>query len=126
MSATRPCAASVFKGRHGRIGWGADEWQRVLANNQRLASSMFGVELGTLNAGTAADLIVLDYQSPTPLTAENLAWHLIFGLNSAMVESVMVNGRFIIKERRSAFDAPHLYEQARQASEKLWAKMREI
>ena len=64
--------------------------------------------------------------SPTPMTAENLAWHLIFGLSSAMVESVMVNGRFIIKERRSAFDAPQLYEQARQASEKLWAKLREI
>ena len=117
---------AFFKGRHGRIGWGADEWRRSLASNQRLASELFGMELGSLNVGAVADLIVLDYYSPTPLTAENLAWHLIFGLNSAMVESVMVNGRFVIKERRSAFDAPHLYEQARQASEKLWAKLREM
>jgi putative selenium metabolism protein SsnA len=117
---------AFFKGRDGRINWGADEWRRVLAHNQQLAASMFGIELGTLEADAAADLIVLNYHSPTPITAENLAWHLIFGLNSAMVESVMVNGQFIIKDRRPAFDAAHLYEQARQASAKLWGKLREL
>ena len=73
-----------------------------------------------------ADLTVLDYEAPTPITTENLAWHLLFGMNSASVESVMVNGRFVISDRQFALDDQDLYERARSASEKLWAKLRTV
>jgi len=96
----------------------------VLANNQRLASEVFGADLHSLAAGSTADLIVLDYQSPTPLTAGNLAWHLMFGINSSSVESVMVNGKFVVRNRRSSLDE-ELYDQARKATEKLWAKLQD-
>lgn len=115
-----------FKARDGHSELGADRWLRVLAANQRMASEAFGIELGTLGPGSAADLIVLDYQSPTPLTAENLAWHLVFGLNSASVESVMVGGKFVIKDRRSALDVQDVYGRARKAAQKLWARLRTI
>jgi cytosine/adenosine deaminase-related metal-dependent hydrolase len=97
---------------------------RVLGNNQRRAGEAFGVEMSDLSEGSAADLVLLDYQSPTPITAENIAWHFAFGMNSAAVESVMVAGRFIIRDRRSAIDEQSLYEQARRASAKLWDKLR--
>jgi putative selenium metabolism protein SsnA len=115
---------AFFKGQDGRSGFGADMWLSVLANNQRKAGEAFGLEMSALKAGAAADLILLDYKSPTPLTAENLAWHFVFGISSAAVESVMVAGRFLIRDRRSAIDEGSLYEQARQASEKLWGKLR--
>jgi putative selenium metabolism protein SsnA len=115
---------AFFKGRDASAGFGADEWLRVLANNHRLASEAFGGDLGSLRVGSIADLTVLDYRSPTILTAENLAWHLVFGMNSASVESVMVNGKFVIRNRQSALDDPDLYERARAASKKLWAKLR--
>lgn len=115
---------AFFKGQDGRSGFGANEWLRVLANNQRKAGEAFGVEMTTLGAGAAADLVVLDYKSPTPLTAENLAWHFAFGLNSATVESVMVAGRFLIRDGQSEIDESSLYEQAQRASRKLWDKLR--
>ena len=114
---------AFFKSRDGRAGLGADDWLRVLANNQRLASASFGAELGLLDEGAAADLIVLGYDSPTPVTANNLAWHFAFGLNSASVESVMAAGKFVIKENQSSLDEAAMYEQARRASEKLWSKL---
>jgi putative selenium metabolism protein SsnA len=114
---------AFFKGRDARAGLGADDWLRVLANNHRLASEAFGGDVGSLGRGSMADVTVLDYDSPTPLTAENLAWHLAFGMTSASVESVMVNGRFVIRNRQSALDDQDLYERARAASEKLWAKL---
>ena len=117
---------AFFKGRDSRTGLGAEDWVRALANNQRLATELFAVELGALEAGSAADLVVLDYHSPTPITSENLAWHLVFGMNSAAVESVMVDGRFIIKNKRSALDENHIYDEARRASEKLWDRLREL
>jgi len=116
---------AFFKGRDARTRFGANDWLRVLANNQELASDAFACDLRTLDAGSIADLIVLDYQSPTTLTGDNLAWHLMFGMNSSAVEDVMVNGRFVIRDRRSALD-DGLYEEARKASKKLWAKLREI
>ncbi|HKP87801.1 MAG TPA: putative aminohydrolase SsnA [Blastocatellia bacterium] len=115
---------AFFKGRDGRSGFGADETLRALANNQRQAGEAFGVDMSALREGSAADLIVLDYLSPTPLTAENLAWHFAFGLNSAAVESVMVAGRFVIRNRQSALDEVSLYDEARRASERLWDKLR--
>jgi len=116
---------AFFKGRDAGTLVGANDWLRVLANNQELASEAFACDLKTLDAGSVADLMVLDYQSPTPLTGDNLAWHLMFGMNSSAVESVMVNGKFVIRDRRSALD-DGLYEGARKATEKLWAKLREI
>lgn len=117
---------AFFKGRDSRSGFTAGDWLRVLANNQRLASEMFDAKFGSLDSGCAADLLVLDYQPPTPLTSENLAWHLAFAIGSFSVESVMVNGRFIIKNRLSAFDDEYLVEHARAATEKLWKKLQTI
>src|SRR4030095_5221317 len=115
---------AFFKGRDTRTELGANDWLGVLANNQRLASDAFGIDLRGLRVGSAADLIVLDYSSPTELTVENLASHLVFGMSSASVESVMVNGSFIIRNRKPAIDERYVYESAQAASEKLWARLR--
>ena len=115
---------AFFKGRDEKTGLGAGDWLNVLANNHRRASSVFGCELGSLEAGAAADLVVLDYQSPTPVTADNLAWHLAFGLTSASVTSVMVDGRFVIKDGHSPLDTEDVYGQIRKATEKLWDRLR--
>jgi putative selenium metabolism protein SsnA len=116
---------AFYKGRDARTTFGANDWLRVLSNNQKLASEAFACDLRTLDAGSIADLTVLDYQSPTPLTRDNLAWHLIFGINSSAVEAVMVNGKFVVRDRRHVV-GEGLYEEAHKASEKLWEKLREI
>jgi len=117
---------AFFKGRDARLGFTADDWLGVLANNQRLASRTFGIEMGTLGEGAAADLVVMDYHQPTPLTSENLAWHLIFGMSSSAIESVMAAGRFVIRERRPAYPETALYERSRRAAAKLWQKLQRI
>jgi len=115
---------AYFKARDGGAELGADDWSRALANNQRLASETYGVELGRCDVGAAADLIVLDYHSPTPMTNENLAWHFAFGLSSTSVESVMVNGRFIVRDRKPALlDEADVCQQIQRASGKLWAAL---
>jgi putative selenium metabolism protein SsnA len=117
---------AFFKARDGRLDLGADAWIDALANGQRMASEAFDCDLSSLQAGAAADLIVLDYDPPTLLTGGNLPWHMMFGLTSASVESVMVDGRFIIKQRRAAIDETHAREQAREASARLWADMQKL
>jgi putative selenium metabolism protein SsnA len=117
---------AFFKCRDAQLSFGADHWLRVLANNQRRASQEFGIDLLSLAPGSAADLIVLDYPCPTPLTPRNLPWHFVFGMSSAQIESVMVAGKFVVRNRQPAADPSMAAAQSRKASERLWAKMQQL
>jgi len=73
-----------------------------------------------------ADLLVMDYLPATPLTADNLAWHVAFGLGSRHVESVMVDGVWRVWARRPLSVNPSVVaEQAREAAAAVWARMGE-
>lgn len=97
---------------------------QLLQNGQKLISDIFGKKFGTLAKGSVADLVVLDYQSPTPTTVENVAGHFLFGMNSSMVESVMVGGKWVVKNRVVVgFDIESIYEKSKKAAKKLWNKM---
>jgi len=91
---------------------------------QRLVSESFGTTFGTLEKDAVADLVVLDYQPPTPLTDQNAPGHFLFGMQSMDVESVMVGGKWIMKNRcMVGLDLSSIYEQAHKSAKKLWAKM---
>jgi putative selenium metabolism protein SsnA len=96
----------------------------MLAGGHRLAGGFFGLPLGRLGAGAPADLVVLDYRPPTPLKAENLAGHLLFGLDRSHVRSTMVAGRFVLRDRRiTNVDETSVFASARLAAEALWKKL---
>jgi putative selenium metabolism protein SsnA len=98
----------------------------MLSGGALLASEVFGRTIGTLQPGAAADLVVMDYLSPTPLTPENLPFHLLFGMRSSMVRSVMINGTWVMQDR--AFVRVREEEALRtatQAAARLWRRMHE-
>ena len=93
----------------------------LLAGGHRLASEIYGMKFGSLRAGSEADLTILDYPSPTPITNENLGGHLIFGFEASHVESVIVAGRFVVKNRRFPhLDLPSIYQKSRGLALRLW------
>jgi putative selenium metabolism protein SsnA len=97
---------------------------QLLQNGHLLISKIFGKNFGTLSKGSVADLIVLDYQSPTPMTIKNAAGHFLFGMNSSMVESVMIDGKWVVKNRIVVgIDLQSVYEKSTKAAEKLWRRM---
>jgi cytosine/adenosine deaminase-related metal-dependent hydrolase len=99
---------------------------RYLANGQRLASEAFGLPMGPLREGAAADLVVMDYRPVTPLNEETLAGHVVEALGSRFVESVMVDGVWRLWARRPlSAGLDTVTESARQATTALWAKMAE-
>ncbi|TCS38976.1 putative aminohydrolase SsnA [Reinekea marinisedimentorum] len=100
-----------------------DSFLNFLGNGNQLLARNFDAQFGKLEAGYKADLTVLDYTSPTPLQAENLAGHFAFGLNSGAVNSVMVEGRFVYEDRAFGFDVAPIYAEARKVSKKLWQAM---
>ena len=68
----------------------------AVEHNRRLARSLFPLPLGELTIGAAADLILLDYDPPTPVSAENWPWHVIFGVDGGQVTMTMVGGDVLI------------------------------
>ena len=96
----------------------------MLQNGQRLASEFFGRSFGTLQKGSPADLVVLGYCPPTPLTSRNFLGHFLFGMNSSMIEHVIVNGNRIVWDKQLiGIDEGEVMQKASVAAKKLWSRM---
>jgi putative selenium metabolism protein SsnA len=96
----------------------------LLTGGHRLAAALLGRPFGKLDAGGPADLVVLDYDPPTPADASNLGGHLLFGVDRSHVESVMVAGRWVLRGRRLVrVDAEAAQARAREAAPRLWERM---
>ncbi|MCX7031921.1 MAG: putative aminohydrolase SsnA, partial [Spirochaetes bacterium] len=117
------CRAAYFKHRDaGGPLWPGD-FARFLQAGNEVVQRCFGGTFGSVERGAVADLVVLDYRPPTPLVPENVAGHLVFGMRSADVDTVIVNGHFIMEGRRFPFDTEPVLRRAREAARKLWRNM---
>jgi putative selenium metabolism protein SsnA len=96
----------------------------MLQNGQGLVSEFFGRPFGTLEKGSPADLVVLDYNPPTPLHTKNLHGHFLFGMNATTVLHVMIDGSWVLWDRQIlGIDEKAVMEKAQKAASKLWKKM---
>jgi putative selenium metabolism protein SsnA len=116
-----------FKARDSRNGLGIADVAEFLTGSHRLASQFLGVKLGSLNAGSVADLVVLDYPTPTPVTAGNLLGHLIFGMSSQFVTDTMVNGQWIVRNRKVVgVDEEAVREKSAKVAAKVWKRFQRL
>jgi len=95
-------------------------WQMATADGARA----LGMEslIGSLSIGKQADLIAIDLDLPTPVTAQNLFEQLILWRDAVDVHSVMVAGRWL-KRNYLVLDADPeaLLARAREAAARLWS-----
>jgi putative selenium metabolism protein SsnA len=97
---------------------------KLLAESARLASRALGVTLGKLEVGAAADLVLTNYRPATPLDADNLAGHFLFALGPEFIESVMIDGRWCLRDGHVvSCDEAALRANAVQTTRELWARM---
>ncbi len=83
--------------------------------------------LGTLRPGAPADVVVLDYAAPAPLTAASLAGHWIFGLDARCVRDVYVAGQLVVEDGRSTrLDGLELAAKNSAQAARLWARVEQI
>jgi putative selenium metabolism protein SsnA len=97
-----------------------------LAASQRLASALWGRgDSGARVArGEEANLAVLAYDPPTPVTSENLHGHVLFGWTSACVRDTIARGKLVMKGRvLQTVDEAQVMARARAAARRLWERM---
>jgi putative selenium metabolism protein SsnA len=109
-----------------RMG-GYDVQQMAVYNNAALANTFFpSTPIGQIIPGAAADLIFVDYKPFTPLTNENLPWHIIFGFQQSMVTTTMVAGKVLMKDRKLlTLDEEEIAARAREIAPRVWKKYQE-
>jgi len=99
-----------------------------LGHGARLVGEVFAEPaLGRIEPGAPADLMVLDYHAPTPLSADNLAGHWMFGLSARRVRDVMVAGELVVADRRSTrVDQDALLAEISAGASRLWDRLADI
>ncbi len=106
-----------------RMG-GYDVAQMAAYNNAALANIFFPTAtIGQLIPGAFADIIFVDYQPNTPMTAGNLPWHIIFGVQQSMVTTTIVAGKILMKDRELlTLDEKEISAKAREIAPKVWER----
>ncbi|HET6847123.1 MAG TPA: putative aminohydrolase SsnA [Anaerolineales bacterium] len=100
----------------------------AMTNSSDLASNFFpGQQIGQIAPGAAADLVLVEYASPTPITEENFAWHQVFGLESGMVTTTMVAGKILMQDRKlRTLDERALAARARELAPRVWSRLQDF
>lgn len=107
---------------------GMDIAQMGIYNNAALAGIFWpDLPVGTLELGAAADVILVDYQPTTPLTAGNLPWHIIFGFEASMVTSTIVAGKILMRDRQLlTLDEREITARSRELAQVVWQRFEEM
>lgn len=116
--------AAFFRAREDTLDATAGQFADMLSSGARMVSGLFNQSIGALDPGSTADLAILRYDPPTDLTAANLAWHWMFSFTPALVESVLVNGDWVLRDGEFCkVDEERLRAEARVEASRLWQRM---
>lgn len=92
----------------------------LFENNARIANRYFKKTLGVLKEGAAADVIVTDYNPLTPMNADNINGHILFGMSGRSTVATVANGKVLMKDRKlTGIDEEKVMADCRQAAKEL-------
>ena len=101
----------------------AESCQLLLENNSKIASRYFSKKIGVLEKGSFADIIVVNYDPPTPLNENTFLGHFLFGICEASVDSTIVNGKILMKNGNILeLDEAAINAKSREQSADFWKR----
>ena len=118
------CAIWAQKYKHNNPSVGFVEGASALwFNNPKIASRIWGnLGLGEIKEGGAADIVMLDQYPPTPLDETNVLGHLVFGFNSAQVDTTICAGKVLMENKHLTIDIDEKEAASKslELAKKLW------
>jgi cytosine/adenosine deaminase-related metal-dependent hydrolase len=93
-------------------------------NSREIVSKIFGATVGRIQPGAKANLLVLDYYPPAPISCANLFGHLLFGISNAAVNALLVEGRWVVRDGSCTnVDERQIAEAAAARAKALWERL---
>lgn len=108
--------------QNSNVGWSEIE-TLVTKNNPRIASRIMGQKVGTIEPEAVGDIIIVDYDPPTPLNNNNFWGHMLFGINKAQVITTIVNGKVLMENGHLTIENINEEEinlKCRELTQKFW------
>jgi len=100
----------------------AEAAELLIKSNRRIAERHFQ-KVGLLKEGWAADVVLIDYFPPTVMEQSNFYGHLVFGLAQATVDTTIVAGRVLMRNKRLGLvDEEQICRRSRKLSSALWKR----
>jgi putative selenium metabolism protein SsnA len=98
--------------------------QMAIDNNAALAARFFQqAPIGVIAPGALADLMFVDYHPITPLSAGNLPWHILFGVQSSAVTTTIASGKVLMLDRvLLGIDEAEIAAKSRELAAKTWKR----
>ncbi len=106
--------------KNSNLGW-QEIQQMALKNNPEIYRRISGQPVGKIAPGYLADLILIDYDPPTPMAPENFWGHFLFGIADAPVNTTIVNGRIVMQNGElPGIDEAKIAAESRKVAERVW------
>jgi cytosine/adenosine deaminase-related metal-dependent hydrolase len=95
----------------------------LMKNNAQIASRFFNRPVGELKKGSYGDVVVMDYQPPTPMNGNTFLGHYLFGICAARVDSTIVNGKVLMQSGRlQGLDEKKICAESRKQAADFWKR----
>jgi len=116
--------AQHLRAKNPSVGF-AEVVSALFFNNPRIAERSFNLSLGEVRVGCPGDVVIIDYDPPTPLEASNSFGHMVFGMSQAAVDTTIVGGRVLMENKRLTLDLdePRINARARELAAELWKRL---
>ncbi len=78
-------------------------------------------DIGSLEAGKKADIVLLDFDKPHLTPRHNIVSHLVYAANSADVDTVLVDGRVLLRHGDwTTLDIAQIRAQSSACAPRAW------
>jgi len=95
----------------------------LFENNRKITERFISKEIGVLKKDALADIIIVDYKAPTPITKDNINSHLVFGINGRNVITTMINGKVIMENRELVnIDEERIMARSVELAQEVWKR----
>jgi putative selenium metabolism protein SsnA len=96
----------------------------LFENNRKIMERFIKGKTGAIAKDHYADIIIVDYKGPTPVNADTINSHLLFGITGRHVDTTIINGRVVMKDRvLPNIDEEALMAKSREQAQKLWKRI---
>lgn len=116
--------AQHLSAKNPSVGFG-EVATALFVNNPKIAERAFGFPVGELREGGVADIVIMDYDPPTPLESGNYWGHMVFGVSQAAVDATIVGGKVLMENKRLSLDIDEkrVNARARELAAKMWERL---
>ncbi len=105
-----------------KVAWGEIPTM-LFENNREITGRFISGQTGILKEGALADIILVDYNPPTPINENNINSHMVFGVTGRHVDTTIINGKVIMEGRKLInIDEEGIIARGRELAAEVWKR----